>query len=93
MQHEAGPPAPPCGAARPAADKLPVRAPVIELLDPQVVESLRRLTPGEKLQRAFAMWDFARSVMIASIRQDHPEWNAAEIQAEVLRRLDRKLEP
>ena len=35
------------------------RRPVVEILDPFVVESLRKKTPAERLAMAFGMWDFA----------------------------------
>lgn len=63
------------------------RPPVFEILDPVVVECLRKLTPGEKLRQAFKMWDFAMLVMKASIRYDHPDWNDEQIQKEIVRRL------
>lgn len=69
------------------------RKPVIELLDPMVVDCLRKLTPAQKLAQAFSMWDFAMVVMKASIRHDHPDWSSEQIQKEIVRRLHGQILP
>jgi hypothetical protein len=63
------------------------RQPVVEQLDPIVVESLRRMTPAERLARAFEMWDFATEMMTSVIRQEHPQWSTEQIQREIFRRV------
>jgi Rv0078B-related antitoxin len=47
----------------------------------------RRMTPDEKLQRAFEMSDFLRSMCEARIRADHP----AASEREVFLRLTRHI--
>jgi hypothetical protein len=63
------------------------RQPVVEQLDPIVVESLRRMTPAERLARAFERWDFANEMMTSVIRQEHPQWSTVQIQREIFRRV------
>ena len=61
----------------------------IELIDPLLADSFRRMTPAEKLSRAFDLWDFAMSVSAASIARDHPDWPPDQIQQEIVRRMGR----
>lgn len=68
-----------------------VRKPCVEIIEPRMVEIFRQMTPAKKLSQAFGMWDFAISLMTASIRKDHPEWDGAAIQREILRRLGRSV--
>lgn len=67
------------------------REPVVEIIDPMMVDIYRRMSPAEKLSQAFDMWDFAISLMTASIRRDRPGWSVTEIQREILRRLGRSV--
>ena len=61
--------------------------PVVELLDPVVVEILRQKTPAERLAQAFRIWETARLVTRSSIRQQHPEWNDDQVLRETANRL------
>ncbi|MDZ4684436.1 MAG: hypothetical protein SH850_05050 [Planctomycetaceae bacterium] len=63
------------------------RRPVVEILDPMVVEILRQKTPAERLAQAFDMWDFAVVMIRSSIRHEHAEWSEAEVLREAARRL------
>lgn len=63
------------------------RKPVIEELDPMVAESLRRMTPAQRLARAFEMWDFAIEMMTSVIKHEHPEWTTEQVQREIFRRV------
>jgi hypothetical protein len=63
------------------------RRPVAELLDPLIVEILRRKTPQERLAQAFRLWETARLIVRSSVRQQHPEWNENEVLREAARRL------
>lgn len=63
------------------------RPPVVEFPDRELIESLRRLTPAERLRQAFAMWDFAMTVMRASIRRDHSDWTDEQVQREIFQRI------
>lgn len=69
---------------------MPTRQPVVEIIHPMMVESLRKKTPAERLKQAFGMWDFAMTVMRSSIKRDHPDWSTEQIQHEIFRRVRRK---
>ena len=64
-----------------------LRLPVVEILDPQIVEILRRKTPAERLSQAFGMWETAGLIIRSAVRQQHPEWDDDQIQRESARRL------
>jgi Rv0078B-related antitoxin len=63
------------------------RRPIVEILDPLVVQILRNKTPAERLAQAFRMWETARAIVRASVRQQHPDWSEEEILRETARRL------
>lgn len=63
------------------------RKPVVEILDPKMVEVLRNLTPADRLRTAFSMWESARQIIRGSVRQAHAEWNDEQIDRETARRL------
>jgi hypothetical protein len=69
---------------------MPKRQPVVEIIHPLVVESLRKKTPAERLQQAFGMWECAMTVMRSSIKRDHPDWSIEQVQQEIFRRVRRK---
>ena len=52
-----------------------------------IVQILRDKTPAERLAQAYNMWDFAVSLMTASIRNDFPNWTAEQIQQEINKRI------
>lgn len=59
----------------------------IELLDPEMAEVLKSKTPAEKVQMVSAANRTARILAEAGARYLHPDWDDAQIQAEVLRRV------
>jgi hypothetical protein len=59
----------------------------IELLEPEMVEMLRRKTPAEKLAIVFALNRTMRLRLEGYLRSAHPDWSDAEIAAEVARRM------
>ena len=59
----------------------------IEVVDEQLVEVLRRKTPAEKVKMVAAANRTARLLAAAGIRYQHPDWNDAQVQAEVIRRV------
>ena len=61
----------------------------IEVLDEALAEVLRRKTPAEKIQMIGAAHRTARQLIAAGVRQQHPEWDDARVEAEMLRRLTR----
>lgn len=63
------------------------RAPRIEILDEAVAPSLRRMTPARRLALAFDAERFARDLVRASVRGEHPLWSERRISREVARRF------
>ena len=43
------------------------RRPVVEILDPLIVQILRRKTPAERLSQAFQMWETARLIVLGAV--------------------------
>ncbi len=51
------------------------------------IEVLRRMTPDQKCQAAFELWQMAVDTSRAGVAQDHPDWTTAQVRAEVARRI------
>jgi hypothetical protein len=63
------------------------RGPVIEVIDDDTADVLRRLTPAQSLASAHGMWRYARQRLIAQVQREHPDWDEQARCAEVARRL------
>ena len=61
----------------------------IELLEPDVVAMLKTKTPFQRLEMAFALQRFARSVIFSRIRSQHSDWSMPEVDAAVAKRMSR----
>jgi len=59
----------------------------IESMDAALADVLRTKTPAEKIAMVAAANRTARLLAAAGARLLHPDWNEAEIQAEVIRRV------
>jgi hypothetical protein len=59
----------------------------IEVIDEALAEVLRRKTPAERIEMIAAANRAARLLATAGAKHQHPEWNEAQVQAEVLRRV------
>ena len=59
----------------------------IEVPDPMVVEILRRMTPEERIRRAFECTSFVLKVVRNVILSQHPEWDRSRITQELIRRM------
>lgn len=66
------------------------RKPVVEVMDPMVVEIMRKKTPLERLTIAFEMWDSARAMIQSNLRRQHPDWTEDQVQREIARRMSGK---
>jgi len=64
----------------------------IEVVDDDVAEILRRKTPAERAAMVFSAHRFMRLVIEGALRSEHPDWDAARLQAEVARRMTRGTE-
>ena len=51
------------------------------------VEVLRRMTPEQKWQAAFELWQMAVDTARAYVRVQHPDWSDSQARAEVARRI------
>jgi hypothetical protein len=65
----------------------PVPIDRIETLDPAMVEVLKSKTPAERVEMVAAANRTARILAEAGARYLHPDWDDAQIQAEVHRRV------
>ena len=69
--------------------KIVEKVPRIELLDPAVVEVLRRKTPMERLAMVFAANRTMRLRIEGHLRSCHPEWDDQTLMQEIARRMCR----
>ena len=60
-----------------------------EILDDRLAEILRRKSPAERLEMAFAMWRFGRGLVRDAVRASHPDWTDDEVRRETARRMSR----
>ena len=51
------------------------------------IEAYRRMTPQERLQIAFDLYEFTKNIARQGIKSQHPEWTLEQIEQELLRRL------
>lgn len=49
----------------------------------EYIRILRAMTPEQKLRAAEGLYDSARELKAAVLRQDHPEWTEAQIDGAV----------
>ncbi len=59
----------------------------IEVVDDQMAKVLRSKTPAERVEMIAAANRTARVLAAAGVRHQHPDWDEAQVQAEVLRRV------
>lgn len=63
------------------------REPVIEILEPEMVEVYRRMTHADRLGQAFRLWQTARLIVRSAVEQQHPDWDEPQVLKEVARRM------
>ena len=59
----------------------------IEVVDEAMAEVLRRKTPAERLAIGFGLWRSARKLLRGQLASLHPEWDAEQLDREVVWRL------
>lgn len=64
-----------------------VRSVRIELPDPHVVEALRRMSPGERIEAGLRHSDLLRQQARSVVESRHPDWSPAQVTAELYRRM------
>lgn len=69
------------------SESMSTRQPVVEILDPRVVEIYRKMTPQQRLARAAAMWRSARVIVRGAVQCEHPDWTEEQVLREVANRL------
>lgn len=60
----------------------------IEVLDDQMVEIIREMTPQERVQKGLELSQFMRERVLCHLRSHNPDWTEAQVQEEWRRRLD-----
>ena len=64
-----------------------MRKMVIEGVEPQMVEVLRRMTPRQRLEVADGMWRSAREMLQRVLRDERPDWSDEQINRTVAARM------
>ncbi len=59
----------------------------IESVDDSLADVLRDKSPAEKIEMVAAANRTARLLAAAGVRYTHPDWEEAQVQAEVIRRV------
>ncbi|MEM1304226.1 MAG: hypothetical protein AAGG46_04985 [Planctomycetota bacterium] len=59
----------------------------IEVVDPLVIEPLRKMSGRESLRQALASHDLGRQLVESGVRAQHPDWPDEDVKIEVLRRM------
>jgi len=63
--------------------------PCVEVVDEQMAGVYRRMTPEQRANRCFEMFEFARGVAESAVRDLHPRASAPEVARLVTERLAR----
>ncbi len=71
----------------PQTDFAPIVQAVFDDLDMQQLAVFRRLSGAQRLQMAFDLCDWARALIIASIRSQHPHISETELKKRLRRRM------
>ena len=59
----------------------------LEVVDEEMAEVLRRKTPAERIAIGFSLWTWAREMLLLNLAKRHPDWDRAEVEKEVVRRM------
>jgi hypothetical protein len=51
------------------------------------IEGYRRMTPQERLQISFRLYELTRTLVRQGVKSQHPDWGEEQIKAEVSRRF------
>jgi len=63
------------------------RAPVIEVVDDEMADVLRRKTGAERLQIVDALYRAAWQLAESNIRSSHPDWTVVPVRSAVAQRI------
>lgn len=59
----------------------------IEIVSDEMVVILQKKTPAERLAIGDRMFQQARRMMVASIKQSYPDWSENQVDREIVRRM------
>lgn len=59
----------------------------VEVLHPKVAEALRAMSGTQRLRLAHEEWRLVRERLTVFLAARHPEWDSAEVQRQVAKRL------
>ena len=59
----------------------------VEILDEEMARVLRAKTSAERLAIANGMWSSARRMITGILQDEHPDWDAEQVERETARRL------
>jgi hypothetical protein len=51
------------------------------------IEAYRRMTPQQRLEISFRLYELTRTLVRQGVKHQHPDWNEQQIQEEVVRRF------
>jgi hypothetical protein len=51
------------------------------------IEGYRRMTPQQRLQVSFRLYDLTRTLVRQGVKYQYPDWDAEQVEREVLRRF------
>jgi hypothetical protein len=51
------------------------------------IEGYRRMTPQERLQISFRLYELTRTLVRQGVKHQHPDWGPEQIEEEVSRRF------
>lgn len=58
-----------------------------EIIEDQMAEFLRRKTDVQRLRSVDSFWRSARAILRAAIVTEHPDWERAQVNVEISRRI------
>jgi hypothetical protein len=58
-----------------------------EAMDEPQARFIRRLSGAQRLEISWQMWDWARELVQARVREVHPEWSQTRLDYEVAKRM------
>ena len=59
----------------------------IEVVEPAMAAVLRKKSPAERLQISTELWRYGVDLLLARLKQIHPDWTEEERSLEVARRM------
>jgi hypothetical protein len=50
------------------------------------IEIYRRMTPQQRLQESFRLYELGKTIARQGVKNQHPDWSSKQVDAEVVRR-------